>query len=106
MSKLDIVTDADFDQQVDRAEIPVLVFFTAPWCGPGKMCLPFLEGLKDDYNGKALIFQMDADENPDTVARFAIQSLPTAKIFKKTIHTLIGAQPKENFKAELDSVIN
>ena len=76
------VTDVSFEDDVLKAECPVLVDFWAEWCGPCKMIAPVLDQLANEYNGKLKICKMDVDSNKDTPAKFGIRGIPTLMMFK------------------------
>lgn len=76
------VTDASFEEEVLKAEGPVLVDFWAEWCGPCKMIAPVLDELSGEYAGKLKIAKMDVDGNKETPAKFNIRGIPTLMIFK------------------------
>lgn len=76
------VTDASFEEEVLKADVPVLVDFWAEWCGPCKMIAPVLDELSGDYAGKLKITKMDVDGNKETPAKFNIRGIPTLMIFK------------------------
>jgi thioredoxin 1 len=91
------VTDETFEQEVLRAERPVLVDFWAPWCGPCKAIEPALEELAAEH-GVELV-KLDIDANPGTAARFGVLSLPTVTLFAdgEPRETVYGARPKRHF---------
>lgn len=76
------VTDSDFDQEVLKADLPTLVDFWAPWCGPCKAIGPVIDELADTYSGKVRITKMNVDENPETPGKFGIRAIPTLIFFK------------------------
>lgn len=76
------VTDSSFEDDVLKAEQPVLVDFWAAWCGPCKMIAPVLEELAGEYQGKVKICKMDVDANAETPAKFNIRGIPTLMLFK------------------------
>jgi len=102
------LTDANFDQEVLKSNIPVLVDFWAAWCGPCRMVGPIIEELANDYQGKVKMTKLDVDANPQKSAQFGIRSIPTMMIFKngQIVDTLIGAMPKPAIAARLDAAIN
>ncbi len=91
------VTDATFDQEVLAAERPVIVDFTAPWCGPCRAIAPALEELARE--AEIEVVELDVDQNPDTAARFEVLTLPTVILFAdgELRETVFGARPKKHF---------
>ncbi|OGJ54861.1 thioredoxin [Candidatus Peribacteria bacterium RIFCSPHIGHO2_02_FULL_49_16] len=100
------LTDADFDTEVLQSDIPVLVDFWAPWCGPCKSMLPIVEELTKEYEGKVKVVKMNVDENTDTPGKFNVMSIPTFIIFKggEVVNTIVGMKSKEDMKKELNKV--
>ena len=90
------VSDATFDSEVLKATEPVVVDFWAEWCGPCRMIAPALEEIAGTLNGKVKIGKLNVDENPQTAAKYGIQSIPTLMIFKagQMASRQIGAAPK------------
>ncbi len=76
------LTDADFDEIVHNSDVPVLVDFWAPWCGPCKMIAPVMEEIADELADKAKICRLNTDEARDTAIEFGIQAIPTIILFK------------------------
>jgi thioredoxin 1 len=76
------VTDGNFDQEVLKSDLPTLVDFWAPWCGPCKAIGPVIDELADTYSGKVKITKMNVDENPETPGKFGIRAIPTLIFFK------------------------
>ena len=101
------VSDADFDAQVLKSGIPVLVDFWAPWCGPCKMMLPIVEELETEYAGKVKIAKMNVDENPDVPGQYDVMSIPTFLLVKdgKVVTSFVGARSKTDVKKELDKIL-
>lgn len=99
-------TDDNFDAEVLKSDIPVLIDFHASWCGPCKMLGPVIEELADEYEGKVKIGKMDVDEAGETAGKYQVLSVPTVLIFKggEVVDQVIGFQPKEAFKEKLDSL--
>lgn len=100
------VSDADFDAEVVHSDIPVLVDFWAPWCGPCKQMSPIVDELATEYEGKVKVVKMNVDETPETAGKFSVMSIPTFIIFKggEAVNTFVGAKSKEDMKAELDAI--
>ncbi len=90
------VTDASFEKVVLQSEIPVIVDFWAPWCGPCRMVAPTLEKLAKEYVGKLLVTKVNTDENPDWATKFGIQGIPTMLFVSggKIAHRQVGALPE------------
>ncbi|HML16542.1 MAG TPA: thioredoxin [Bryobacteraceae bacterium] len=89
-------TDGAFDQDVLNAEVPVLVDFWAPWCGPCKAMGPTVDALAAEYAGKVKIGKINTDENPATAMRYQVRGIPTLLLFKggKVVDQRVGAMPK------------
>jgi len=100
-------TDGNFDQEVLRSPLPVLVDFWAPWCGPCRMVGPIVEELADEYVGKFKVAKLNTDEHAETAAAYGIRGIPTLGIFLdgKLVDGLVGAVPKKTLKAKLDEHI-
>lgn len=101
------VTDATFDQEVLKSDIPVLVDFWAVWCGPCKAMLPIMEEIAHEYAGKVKVAKVNVDENIESAGRYNVMSIPTFLIVKggQVVDTVIGAKPKEEFTKRLDAVL-
>jgi len=101
------VNDVDFEQEVLKSDLPVLLDFWAPWCGPCKMIAPILEDIAELYQGKVKICKMNIDENQQTPAKFGIRSIPTLLLFVggDTKATSVGAVSKSDLIAFLDNNI-
>jgi len=100
-------TDANFETEVIKSELPVLVDFWAPWCGPCRMIGPSVEALSNEYAGKAKIGKLNSDDNPDVSAKFGIRSIPTLLIFKngEVVNQLVGALPKDKIAEQLNRAL-
>ncbi|MDX2066230.1 MAG: thioredoxin [Fimbriimonadaceae bacterium] len=106
MANLEI-TSAEFDAEVLQSSVPVLVDFTATWCGPCKMIAPFVEQLATEYAGKAKVFKVDVDKEPDLAQRYNVMSIPALHVFKdgKEVTKHSGALPKDKIAGLIDSAI-
>ncbi|MDT8429053.1 MAG: thioredoxin TrxA [Pseudomonadales bacterium] len=101
------VSDASFDQDVLKADSPVLLDFWAEWCGPCKMIAPVLDELSQEYQGKLKVCKLNIDSNPETAPKFGVRGIPTLMIFKngQLEATKVGALSKSQLTAFIDSVI-
>jgi thioredoxin 1 len=100
-------TDADFDAHVIESDVPVLVDFWAPWCGPCKMIGPFLDQLADEYDGRAKVVKVDIEAHPNLGRRFNARSIPMLLTFKGgQVHgTQIGAVGKPQLAQLIDKAL-
>lgn len=91
------ISDNSFDNEVVKAQNPVLVDFWAEWCGPCRMIAPILETIADEYSESLKITKLDVDNNPQTAMKFGVQSIPTMILFKdgQPVERIIGYMPKE-----------
>ena len=106
MKEITITAD-NFDAEVLKSDIPVLVDFWAPWCGPCKIVGPILSELAEQYDGKLKVAKLNVDENADLTTRFNVMSIPTMKFFKagEVVGELVGAAPKNTIEAEIQKLI-
>jgi thioredoxin 1 len=102
-----ILTDQNFKTEVLESKIPVLVDFWAEWCHPCKIVGPIVEELATEYAGKLKVGKVDVDAN-QVAGSYGIMSIPTLLIFQngQVIKSMVGAQSKDNFKREIDSVLS
>lgn len=101
------VTDASFKQDVLESEIPVLVDFWAPWCGPCRMVAPVVEEIAEQYEGKVKVVKVNTDENSNVASKYGIRSIPTLMIFKdgERVDMVVGAVPKTTLANTLEKYI-
>ena len=107
MAKPREVTDSNFEQEVLKADKPVLVDFWAPWCGPCRMVGPLVEELADEYKGRVKVVKVNTDENVDTIVHYGVQSIPTLVLFKngKPLDHVVGFRPKSELQRLLDEAL-
>ena len=99
-------TDANWGTEVLGAEVPVVVDFWAPWCGPCRQLSPTIEKLAGEFGGKVKIGKMNTDENQDTPGGLRISAIPTVLIFHggKEVDRLVGVNPESKFKSALSKL--
>ena len=97
------VTDATFEEEVEKSSLPVLLDCWAPWCGPCLILGPIIEQLAEELDGRIKIAKLNVDESPQTAVKFGIMSIPTMLIFKdgEVVDRLVGAQPKKAIEKRL-----
>ncbi len=98
------VLDEQFESEVLKSDIPVLVDFWAPWCGPCRIIAPSLEEISKEYSGKIKVVKVNVDEAYQTATQYGIMSIPTLMVFKNgaVVDKVIGALPK----SEIENMIN
>ena len=101
------LTDATFDETVNTSEVPVLVDFWAPWCGPCKMITPIIEEIANEYTEKATVCKVNTDEHREAAIEYAINAIPTIILFDKgqIAKKWQGLTSKKDIAAELDGLI-
>ena len=97
------LTASAFEAEVLKSDVPVLVDFWAPWCGPCRMLAPAVAQLAEEYEGKAKVCKVNVDEEPELARRFGIVSIPTVLVFKngQLAETVVGLRPKAELEALL-----
>ena len=102
-----VVTDASFAGDVERSPVPVLLDLWAPWCGPCRMLAPVIEELAQETAGRVRVAKLNVDDNPQTAARFGVQSIPTLLLLKngKEISRMVGLRSKAQIAREIDRAV-
>ncbi len=103
MSEMQYVTEVDFQDEVVKADLPVLVDFTAVWCPPCKMIDPIVQQLALEWEGKVKVVKLDADENPNLLMQYGVMGIPTLMLFKggEIKERITGYQPKDKLVAKV-----
>lgn len=106
-NKTVMVTDANFEEEVIKSDIPVLVDFWAEWCMPCKMIAPTLREIAEEMEGKLKIAKLNVDNAPQTAGQYGIRSIPTLLIFKSgsVAEQMIGAIPKSAIQEKINRVV-
>ncbi len=101
------LTDATFDETVNSSEVPVLVDFWAPWCGPCKMIGPIVEEIAGEYGEKAKICKVNTDDHREAAVEYAINAIPTVILFNngQIEKRWVGLTTKKDITAEIDQLI-
>ena len=101
------VTDKNFEDEVIKSALPVLVDLWAPWCGPCRMVAPVIDKLAEDYDGKFKFCRLNVDENPQTASKYRVMSIPTIMFFKggEAVDTVIGAVPERALQPKIDGLL-
>jgi len=101
------VTDKNFESEVIKSALPVLVDLWAPWCGPCRMVAPVIDKLAENYDGKFKFCRLNVDENPQTASKYRIMSIPTLMFFKggEAVDTVIGAVPERALQPKIDGLL-
>lgn len=107
MSSAISVTESNFTEEVLNSEVPVLVDFWAPWCGPCRMVAPVVEEIAVQYEGELKVVKVNTDENPQIASQYGIRSIPTLMIFKdgEKVDMVVGAVPKSTLSNTLEKYL-
>lgn len=107
MSAAAQVTDASFKDEVLDSELPVLVDFWAPWCGPCRMVAPVVDEIAEQYAGQVKVVKVNTDENPSVASQYGIRSIPTLMVFKggQRVDMVVGAVPKTTLATTLEKYL-
>lgn len=97
----------NFEDEVLKSKVPVMLDFSATWCGPCKMVGPIVESLAEDYKGKAKMAKLDIDESVELAAKFGIMGVPTLMFFKegKIVDKIVGAVPKTELSTKINKLL-
>lgn len=99
-------TDANFEQEVIQADVPVLVDFWAEWCQPCRMLAPTIDELATEFDGRVKVGKVDTDSNRDVSVKFEISAIPTVMLFKdgEVVRKFVGVTSKQEFSGELEKI--
>ncbi|MBI5574125.1 MAG: thioredoxin [Elusimicrobia bacterium] len=102
-----VLTDVNFNDEVLKSTVPVLVDFWAVWCGPCQMIAPVIEEIAKEFDGKIKVGKLNVDENPEKSSEFGVSAIPTLLIFKdgKVVKKIVGFSGKPKLVAEINSVL-
>jgi len=106
MAEVIELTDANFEEQIERSEGLTVIDFWAPWCGPCRMVAPVIQELAAEYEGQVRFAKLNVDENQEIASAFGIRSIPTIGFFKdgEAVGGVIGAYPKNRLKDAIEQV--
>ena len=103
MTKAAFVQDSEFEQLI-ACEVPVIIDYTATWCGPCRVIAPLMDRLAEEYAGRAKVVKIDIDRNKENTKKFGVRSIPAVLIFKQgeVVERLVGVAPYETFSEALE----
>lgn len=105
MSSVTVINDAQFEREVLQADLPVLVYLWAAWCGPCRLVSPSIDWIATNYGDRVKVVKMEIDPNPETVKAYKVEGVPAIRLFKgdEMIHSLEGAITKDKLAIILDN---
>ncbi|MEE9145745.1 MAG: thioredoxin [Candidatus Binatia bacterium] len=107
MANIIQVGDDNFEEEVIRSKLPVLIDFWAPWCGPCKSIAPVIEELASEYEGKLKVTKLNVDDNPNTASRYGVRGIPNLLILKEGAvkEQVVGAVPKGRLVDAIEKIL-
>ena len=107
MADIQQVSDASFENEVLKSDLPVLIDFWAPWCGPCKAIAPVVEELAKEYGGRLKVVKMNVDDNPQTPSRYGVRGIPNLILFKggQVKEQIVGTVPKAQLVRAINQVV-
>lgn len=105
MGSVTVISDSQFESEVLQAELPVLVYLWAAWCGPCRLVSPSIDWIATNYADRVKVVKMEIDPNPETVKTYKVEGVPAIRLFKgdEVIHSWEGAITKAKLTTMLDS---
>ncbi len=105
MGSVTVISDSQFESEVLKAELPVLVYLWAAWCGPCRLVSPSIDWIATNYADRVKVVKMEIDPNPETVKAYKVEGVPAIRLFKgdEVVHSWEGAISKAKLTTMLDS---